>query len=128
MYSVSHLLLSFSKIQIQYYYIIYLQAQKQGSSWAQTVGKSDFSLQENYGEVIAQSYGIFCQFRSKLAIPNTFASKWKENYDAVVVDCHHSLRMCGDKMKMSLSKKIFFSLLGRLPLLPGSNLGQNFRP
>ena len=47
-------------------------------------------------EVIAQNYGIFCQFRSKLANTHTIAIKWKENYDAVVVDCHHSLRLCGD--------------------------------
>ena len=43
----------------------------------------------------------------------------------MVVDCHHSLRLCGDIMKMSLPKIIF---LGRLPLLPGSHLGQNFGP
>ena len=28
-----------------------------------------------------------------------------EIYDAVVVDCHHSLHLCGDRMKMSLPKK-----------------------
>ena len=52
-----------------------------------------------------QSYGIFYQFRSKLAITHTIAIKWKEKYVTVVVDCH----LCGDKMKMSL------------PLLPGSH-------
>ena len=51
-----------------------------------------------------------CQFRSKLAITRTFAIKWKEKYDALVADCHHSLCSCGDSMKMSL------------PLLPGSYL------
>ena len=60
------------------------------------------------GEIIAQNYGIFCQFRSQLAISHTIAIKWKEKYDAVVVDCHHSLRLCGDKMKMSLPKKNYF--------------------
>ena len=30
--------------------------------------------------------------------------KCKEIYDAVVVDCHHSLRSCGDKMKISFPK------------------------
>ena len=48
-----------------------------------------------------QNYSFFCQFRSKLAI------QWKETYDAVVVDCHHSLHLCGDRMKMSLFKKKF---------------------
>ena len=43
-----------------------------------------------------QSYSIFCQFRSKLAITYTIAIKWKEKYDAVVVDCHPSLDLCGD--------------------------------
>ena len=50
-------------------------------------GRSDSKI-----EVIAQNYDIFCQFRSKLAITHTIAIKWKEKYDAVVVDCHHSLR------------------------------------
>ena len=47
-------------------------------------------------EVIAQNYGFFCQFRSKLVISYTTAFKRKEKYDAVVVDCHHSLCLCGD--------------------------------
>ena len=38
--------------------------------------------------IIAQNYGIFCQFRSKLAISHTIAIKWKEKNDAVVVDAH----------------------------------------
>ena len=55
-----------------------------------------------------QNYGVFSQLRSKLAITHTFAMKWKEKYDAVVVDCHHSLHLCGDRMKMSITKKKFF--------------------
>ena len=43
-----------------------------------------------------------------LAITHTIAIKWKEKYDAVVVDCHHSLRLCGERMKMSLNKKDLF--------------------
>ena len=38
-------------------------------------------------------------------ITHTIAINWKERHDAVVVDCHHSLRFCGDRMKMSLPKK-----------------------
>ena len=37
----------------------------------------------------------------KLAIIHTIAIKWKEKYSAVVVDCHHSLRLYGDRMKKS---------------------------
>ena len=51
-----------------------------------------------------QNYGIFCQFKSKLAITHTIVIKRKEKYDAVVVDCYH----CGDRTKMSLPKKNFF--------------------
>ena len=36
-----------------------------------------------------QNYDIFCQFRSKLALSHTIAIKWKEKYDAEVVDCHN---------------------------------------
>ena len=61
--------------------------------------------QSDREKVIAQNYGIFCQFRSKLAITHTIAIKWKEKYDAAVVDCHHSLCLCGDRMKKSLPKK-----------------------
>ena len=68
-----------------------------------------------------QNYGIFCQFRSKLAITHTIAIKWKEEYDAVVVDCHLSWQ----NENISLPKKGFF-FLGRLPLLPGSHLGGYF--
>ena len=35
---------------------------------------------------MAQNFGLFCQIRSKLAITHTFAIKWKEKYDAMVVD------------------------------------------
>ena len=56
---------------------------------------------------------IFRQFISKLAITYPIAIKCKEKYDAVVVDCHHSLPLYGDRMKMSLLKKI----------LPGSHFG-----
>ena len=45
--------------------------------------------------------------------------------DEVVVDCHHSLCVCGDRMKMSLPKKI---TLERLPLLPGSHFGRESGP
>ena len=67
---------------------------------------------------------------SQLALTHTIAIKWKENYDAVLVDYHHSLCLCGDKMKLSLPKKnnfffiylfFFFGGGGRLPLLPGSH-------
>ena len=70
-----------------------------------------------------QIHGIFCQFRSKLTITHTIAIKWKEIYDAVVVDCHH----CGNRMKMSLPKKNFFfretPTSGRLQFLSGSHSG-----
>ena len=63
-----------------------------------TVGRSDFfppgkfgRSDSQLGEVIAQNYKIFCQFRS-IAITNTTAIKWQEKYDSVVADCHHSLR------------------------------------
>ena len=48
-----------------------------------------------------QDYGIFCQYISKLSITHTIAIKWKEKYNAVVVDCHHTLHLCGYRMKMS---------------------------
>ena len=57
-----------------------------------------------------QNYSIFCQFKSKLAFTHTMAIKWKKKYDAVVVDCHHSLRLCGDRMKMSFHKKNIYIL------------------
>ena len=68
---------------------------------------------------MAHNYGLFCQFRSQLAITHTIAIKWKEKYDAVVVDS--SLHLCGDRMKMRLLKKKF-------PLLPRSHLRPNFVP
>ena len=75
---------------------------------------------------MAQNYGIFCQLRSKLAITQTIAIKWKEKNDAK--DCHQSLCLCGDRMKMSLPKKMKTIFLGRLPLLPGSHLGEISAP
>ena len=56
---------------------------------------------------MVQIYSIFCQFKSKLVITHTIAIKWKDKYDAVVVDCHHSLHLCRDRMKMSHPKKKF---------------------
>ena len=57
-------------------------------------------------EVIAQNYAIFCQFGIKLAITHTIAIRWKEKYDALVVNCHHSLGACGgDRLKMILNLK-----------------------
>ena len=50
----------------------------------------------------------FGQFRSKLAITHTIAITWKEKYDAVVVDCHHSLSLCGDRIKMNRTDFFFF--------------------
>ena len=70
------------------------------------------------GEVIAQSYSIFCQFISKLAITHASAIKSKEKCDAMVVDCHHSLRLCVDKMKMILSKRFFFFCFRETPTSP----------
>ena len=63
-------------------------------------------------------------------ITHTIAIKWNEKYDAVVVDCHHSLCLCGDRMKKSptVPKKIVFFVGGRLPLLPGAHLEQRFVP
>ena len=74
-----------------------------------------------------QKYRILCQFRSKLAITHTIGMKRKEKYNAVVVDCHHSLYLCDDRMKISLPRFFFFFLKGD-PLLPGSHLGRNFWP
>ena len=61
----------------------------------------------------------------EIAITHIIVIKWKEKYDAVVVDCHHSLRLYGDRMKMNLPKIIF---LGRLPLLPGFIKGKISAP
>ena len=64
-------------------------------------------IRENYSQ-IGRSYSAklwhFCQFRSKEAIIHTIAIKWKECSGSI--DCHHSWRLCGDRMKMSLPKKI----------------------
>ena len=72
---------------------------------------------------MAQSYSIFCQFRSTLVITHTIAIKWKEKYHAVVVNYHHSLRLCGDKMKKSLS-----NFLGEIPTSPWVPFRGTFRP
>ena len=56
--------------------------------------------------------------------------KCKEIYDAMEVDCHHSLRSCGDKMKMSLpkikKKKYFF--LRKTPNSPCVPFRAKFHP
>ena len=65
---------------------------------------------------------FFFQFRSKLAITHTIAIKWKEKCDAVVVDCHHSLRFCVDQMKMSLPK------IRETPTSPWVRFRVKFRP
>ena len=69
------------------------------------LGRSDSQIGRKYN---AKLQHFFCQFRSKLAITHTIAIKWKEKYDAVVVDCHHSLCLCGDRMKKSLPIFFFF--------------------
>ena len=81
---------------------------KLGPDSMETVTSPSRKITVRLGEVIAQNYGIFCQFRSKLAITHTNTIKWKEKYDALVVNCHRILHLCGDTMKMSLPKKIFF--------------------
>ena len=70
-----------------------------------------------------QTNGIFCQFRSKLAITHTVAIKWKEKYYAVVEDCNHTC-IC----VVTAKKKTKKNFLGRLLLLPGSHLLRNFDP
>ena len=59
------------------------------------------------GDVIGQKYDIFCQFRRKLGITHTIAIEWKEKYVAEVVDCHHTLLSCGDRIKKSLHNFFF---------------------
>ena len=83
------------------------------------LGRSD-SHEE---EVIVQNFGINCQFRSKLAITHTITIKWKEKYDAVVVDCHHSLCLCDDRMKMSPPKKNIFFFYRETPTTSRQNFG-----
>ena len=39
------------------------------------------------------------------AITHTITIKWKEKYNAVEVDCHHNLRLCGDRICLSKKKK-----------------------
>ena len=68
---------------------------------------------------------IFCQFRSKLAITHTIAIKWKEKYD----DCHHTLHLCGDRIKMSLPQKVdFYIFFKETPSSPWVPFRKNFRP
>ena len=74
-----------------------------------------------------QNYGIFCQFTSKLAITHTIAIKWKEKHDAVAVDCHHSLHLCDNNLKMSLSKKIVF-FFRETPTSPWVPFRTKFQP
>ena len=82
----------------------------QDLSWALTVERSEVTFPSRKIREKRQSdrenYGIFCQFGSKLAIAHTIAIKWKEKYDAVVglVNCHHSLLLCGRLMRMSHPK------------------------
>ena len=40
-----------------------------------------------------QNYSIFCQFGSKLAITHTIAIRGRGKNNAVVVDCHHRMKM-----------------------------------
>ena len=53
---------------------------------------------------------------SKLALPGVMLKyeqgqytyrkiERKEKFDAVVADCHHSLHLCGERIKMNASKK-----------------------
>ena len=57
------------------------------------IGRSDSQIRRSYRAKLHKMYVIFCKFRSKLAIKHTIAIKCKEKYDAVVVDCHHSLHL-----------------------------------
>ena len=53
------------------------------TSPSRKIRENDSQIGRSYSE----NYCIFCQYRSKLAITPTIAIKWKEKYDAVVVDC-----------------------------------------
>ena len=76
---------------------------------------------------VLSNYCIFCQFRSsKLSVTHTIAIKWKEKYNAVLVDCHNSLCLCGDSMKISLPKKITFFM--ETPTSPWVPFSVKFRP
>ena len=77
-------------------------------------------------EKLQHKITAFSLFRSKLAITHTITIKWKEKYDPVVVDCHNSLCSCGDKMKMSLPKIIFF--FREASTSPWIPFGAKFRP
>ena len=61
------------------------------------------------GSQIGRSYSVKLQhFLPAKKQMSTIAIKQKEKYNAVVVDCHHSLCLCSDRMKMSPPKKIYF--------------------
>ena len=60
-------------------------------------------IREKYSQKLyRKNYDIFCQCRSKLSIT---AMKWKEKYDAVVVDCDIVTTACVSVNK-SHKKKI----------------------
>ena len=82
-------------------------------------GKLGLRSDSQKGISCSEKFQHFYQFRSKLeiiprpdqkvlipylllSITHTIDIKWKEKYDAVVVDCHHNSRLCGDRMKMSV--------------------------
>ena len=67
----------------------------QGSSWALTVERWQSDREKLLGKITA--FSVSLEAYLNLAITHTSAIKWKEKYDAVVVDCHHSLRFCGDR-------------------------------
>ena len=59
-------------------------------------------------------------FSVKLTIAHTTVIKWKEKYDAVVVECHH-----GDRIKMSLPEK---KNLRETPTSPWVPFSVKFQP
>ena len=58
------------------------------------------------------------------------AIKWKEKYDAVVVDCHHSLHLCGGNENESpkKKKKEFFIFFRETPASPWVPFRAKFPP
>ena len=58
------------------------------------------------------------------------AIKWKEKYDAVVVDCHHSLCLCDNRMRKSLPKIffLFFNFFRETPTSPWVPFRAKFWP
>ena len=72
--------------------MLWLTGSKLGPDSPGKLGRSDSQIGRCY-----------CTKITKLSVSleaNTIAIKWNEKYDAVVVDCHHSLH-CGDRMKMT---------------------------